>query len=85
VRLRFNRFFLFVGIGGYALLVVGLALIFPTVGASASLSFLLGGVGAVNALMGMYYEVTYRRQLEMLLTDRIGGALAPPFDPRRDL
>ncbi|WP_276942982.1 hypothetical protein, partial [Ferrimicrobium acidiphilum] len=62
-------------------------LIFPVWGSPGSPTFwfTLSGLIVYNVLMGRRREASYRRHLEVLLADRLGEELEPPFDPSRDL
>ncbi|WP_276944257.1 hypothetical protein [Ferrimicrobium acidiphilum] len=87
VRLRMNRVLLWLGVGATAVLMLGVGLIFPVWGSPGSpmFWFMLSGLIAYNVLTGRGRAASYQRHLEVLLADRLGEVLEPPFDPSRDL
>jgi hypothetical protein len=82
-----NRVLLWLGVGASAVLMIGLGLIFPVCGSPGSPTFwfMLSGLMVYSVSMGRRREISYRRHLEVLLADRLGEELEPPFDPSRDL
>ena len=87
VRLRANRVLLGLGVGASAIFMTGLVLIFPIWGSPGSPIFWLSlsVYMVINVLMGRRRENRYRRHLEIVLADRSGEVIEPPFDLDRDL